>query len=188
MITPKMLKWFLIGLLCLIIIAILASCSTAKELIDKAEKKDPAAVAEYARDKYPCKDLLKPDTATLYKDTTIYVDCPDTGKIETGFETIRFDTVKLPGQLKTIRVPVTIRTAGQVITRWYEDSAKLKIASVNSTKQQAAIDKLQIERNKYKDKSDHRGKENWIWRIIASVLICWQAFKIYKRLTTIKVT
>ena len=69
----------------------------------------------------------------------------------------------------------------QVITKWYEDSAKLKIAAVNSVRQLAEIDKLQAQRDMYKDKSDHRGKENWIWRVIAIILICWQVFKLLKR-------
>lgn len=185
---PRNTQYLWLIMLWVVIIAVLASCSTAKELIDKAEKKDPAIVADYARQKYPCTDLLKPDTAVVFKDTTIYVDCPDTAQLPTQYEVIRFDTLRLPGQTKTIRVPVTLPIRTQTVTRWYEDSAKLKINQIQINNLQKDTAQLTESRDNWKGKAKHREKENWIWRAIATVLICWQVFKIYKRLTTIKVT
>ena len=171
-------NWPVIGLLAFVIL-LLSGCKTAQELLDKAEKKDPAIVAKLARDKYPCTELLKNDTAVIWKDTTIYIDCPDTVRTN-DFEIIKYDTINKT-VVKTIRVPVNMPVRTQVITKWYEDSAKLKIAAVNSVRQLAEIEKLQAQRDMYRDKSDHRGKENWIWRVIATILICWQVFKLLKR-------
>ena len=125
---PKWVNWVLAAGFIVSVIVILASCSTAQELMDKAEKKDPAIVAKLARDKYPCKDILKPDTAVVYKDSLVFVEveCPEVVTTETIIKTDTINNVVT----KTIRVPVTIRTAGQVITKWYEDSAKLKIAAM----------------------------------------------------------
>lgn len=177
----------------LILLILLAGCSSAKELMDKAEKKDATIVAEYARQKYPCKDLLKPDTAVIWKDTTVYIDCPDTIK-GNDFEVIvtKTDTVNKT-TVRTVRVPVNMPVRTQVITKWYEDSAKQKICAVQIANLGVQITNLQRDtasltasRDNWKGKAKHRERENWIWRIIATVLICWQLWKIYRRLTTIK--
>ena len=166
----------------LIIILLLASCSSAKELMDKAEKKDATIVAEYARQKYPCKDLLKPDTAVIWKDTTVYIDCPDTSQgNDFGVVITKTDTVNNT-VVKTIRVPVTRPVRTQTITKWYEGSAKLKINQVQITNLQKDTAQLTASRDSWKGKAKHREKENWIWRIIASVLICWQVWKIYRKI------
>jgi methyl coenzyme M reductase subunit C len=162
------------------IIATLASCSSAKELLDKAEKKDPAIVAKLARDKYPCTDIRKPDTAVVYKDSLVFVEveCPEVVVKETVIKTDTVNNVIT----KTIRVPVTVRTSGQVITKWYEDSAKLKIYATLSSQLNKELEKVSAEKDQYKARSEHRGKENWIWRLIATVLICWQVWKIYRKI------
>ena len=166
----------------LILIILLAGCSSAKELMDKAEKKDATIVAEYARAKYPCKDLLKPDTAVIWKDTTVYIDCPDTIK-GNDFEVIvtKTDTVNNT-TVRTVRVPVNMPVRTQVITKWYEDSAKLKINQVQINSLQEDTAKLRAHVDSWKGKAKHREKENWIWRIIATVLICWQLWKIYRKI------
>lgn len=180
---PKLqsqIKWVWLALLTIIIIAILAGCSTAEKLLDKAEKKDPAIVAKYARDKYPCTDLLKPDTAVIWKDSVIYIECPDNTN---PFEviTVRTDTVQNT-VIKTVRVPVTVPIQVKYITKWYEDSAKLKVAAVELSGCNTAVLKLQAANDKLSAKAAHRGKENWIWRIIATVLICWQVWRIYRKI------
>lgn len=164
----------------LLLILILSGCSTAKELLDKAEKKDPAIVAKYARDKYPCSDLFKPDTAIVYKDSMVFVEveCPEVVTAET---IIKIDTVNNV-VMKTIRVPVTVRTAGQVITKYYEDSAKLKIYATELNGCNTEVQTLKASNDSLSDKAARRGKENWIWRIIATVLICWQVWKIYRKI------
>lgn len=167
----------------LLILLILAGCSSAKELMDKAEKKDPAIVAKYARDKYPCTDLLKPDTAIIYQDSVVYIDCPEN---TTMFETVRTDTVNNV-ITKIVRVPVNMPVQVKTITKWYEDSAKLKIASERAMVYEKSIQKLQTSCDKLEGKVARKSKENWIWRIIALVLIGWTVFRFWNKLTTIKV-
>ena len=178
---PNQIKWVWVILLLVIIIGIIAGCSTAEKLLDKAERKDPAIVAKYARDRYPCTELLEPDTAVIWRDSVIYIECPDnTNPFEVVV--IKTDTVKNT-VIKTVRVPVTVPIQVKYITKWYEDSAKLKVAAVDLQGCNTAVLKLQASNDSLKAKSDRRGKENWIWRIIASVLICWQVWKIYRKLT-----
>jgi len=167
----------------LLLILILTGCSTAKELLDKAEKKDPAIVAKYARDKYPCTDLLKPDTAVIWKDSTVYIDCPE---VTTTFETVRFDTINNV-VTKIVKVPVNMPVRTQTITKWYEDSAKLKILNVEATACQESVKKLQAANDKQAIKISRKSKENWIWRIIALCLAGWTLFRFWNKLTTIKV-
>lgn len=173
----------------LIALLFLSGCYTAEKAtnqVNKADSKYPEIVAKLARDKYPCTDLLKPDTAVVFKDTTIYIDCPEVVTTN-NFETVRTDTVNHV-ITKTVRVPVNIPIKTQVVTKWYEDSAKLKLYAVALNKAIAANEKLQASNDTLQNKVARKSKENWIWRIIALCLIAWQAWKFYRRLTTIKVT
>lgn len=170
-----------------LMVILFSSCYTEKkatEQVNKADSKFPQVVAKLARDKYPCTELLKNDTAVIFQDSIIYLECPDTSLI---FESIKFDTA-YKVVTKTVRVPVTVRIPSQVITKYFEDSAKLKLCSIaidNLTadnKDQAATIKKQDR------KIGNKNKENWIWRAIALALIAWQAWKFYRRLTTLKIT
>lgn len=178
--------WLL--LLFIAVVVILASCYTsdkATKQVNKADSKFPEVVAKLARDKYPCTELLKNDTAIIFKDTTIWIDCPDTIK-GNDFEVIRFDTINKV-ITKTIRVPVTLPVRTEIVTRWYEDSAKLKIAAIANIKLNKAIENLTADNKVLQAKATRRGWENWIWRFIALCLVLWQLYKLYRNLTTIKV-
>lgn len=170
------LQLILIGIL----IMLFNSCQTAKQLMDKAEKKNPAIVAEYARDKYPCTDLLKPDTAVIFKDTTIYVDCPDTA--QTGpYEVTVTDTVNRV-VTKTIRVPVTIKLPGTTITKYYEDSAKLKLAGLQIQGLQADTTRLQAKVNTYKNKLHTRTVQSlWLLGLVIALTL-WTLRKVIIKL------
>lgn len=170
-------------ILVILLITIFTGCQTAKQLMDKAERKDPAIVATYARDKYPCTDLLKPDTAVLYRDTTVYIDCPDT--VPATFETVRVDTVNNV-TVRTVRVPVNLPIRERIITNWYEDSAKLKLAQIALNSLQADTARLQARITILQARSERRGKENWIWRAIAIALIIWTLFRFWNKITTFK--
>ena len=180
----------LIILAIVVMVNFLTGCSTAKQLIDKAEKKDAAAVAKYTREKYPCTDLLKPDTTTIYQDSLIYIDCPDSvtngSDYTDGKVIIKYDTINNV-VTRVVKVPVHLQSAVKYITKWYEDSAKLKLNSLTITGLQSDTAALRIDRDKYKAKAERRGKENWIWRAIALVLIAWQIIKLYRFFTTIKI-
>lgn len=175
-----LIQLIIIGLL----IMSFSRCKTAQELIAKAEKKDPAAIAEYARDKYPCTEILLGDTTTIYEDSLVFIDCPDSNYTPGDYANVHRDTLLLPGQVRTVRVPVKISVPGQVITRWYEDSAKLKIAAVQNSACIKERDSLQAENKTLQRKATNSGIENWIWRILAAVFAF---FWIKGKLTTIKI-
>jgi hypothetical protein len=171
----------------LILCIIIVSCQTAQKLLDKAERKDAAIVAKYARDKYPCTDLLKNDTAIIWRDSTIYIECPDNSN---PFEvvTVRTDTVNNI-VTRVIKVPVKVQLPGKIVTRWYEDSGKLKVAALELNgcieavkKLQAANDKLQAANDKLEGKIARKSKENWIWRIIILCWLIWKGIKIYRKI------
>ena len=167
----------------ILIILIFASCSTAQELMDKAEKKDPAIVAKLARDKYPCKDLLKPDTTTIYQDSLVLVEveCPDVPT-----EVIRVDTVNNV-ITRTIRVPVNMPVQTRYITKWYMDSAAVYLLTKQLDNAKFANTKLTDDNNSLSSKVARKSKENWIWRIIALILIGWTVFRFWNKITTFKI-
>lgn len=163
------------------------SCYTsdkAQKQVNKADSKYPEIVAKLARDKYPCTDLLKNDTAIVFKDSLVFVDidCPDVIKSGTVIKTDTVNNVIT----KTIRVPVNVPVQTKYINRWYEDSAKLKLASVAINKAITANEKLQATNDKLNKKVANKSKENWFWRIVAFVFIALWAWRKYRQLTTIK--
>lgn len=172
----------LIGV-CLAIL--LFGCSTPQQLMDKAERKNPSIVAQYARDKYPCNDLLRPDTAVIWKDSLIYIDCPEPEPPAGNDYQKPGDTVTvvkwMPGTTRTVRVPVSIPVKSQLVTRWYEDSAKIKISQVAINQCKKEAEQLQNDNTRLQGKVANKTTENWIWRLIATVCICWIVFKNYKR-------
>lgn len=150
----------------LIFILLFSSCYNAQKATDqvnKADNKYPEIVAKLARNKYPCTDLLKNDTAVIFRDTTVYVDCPDTAQIAT-YETIRTDTVNRT-ITKTIRVPVTLPIRTQVITKWFEDSAKLKLADITMDRVRADLQKIKTDFDATQDKLKTRTK--YLWWLLA---------------------
>lgn len=153
--------------LCLIAMAFISAltgCYTQKkatEQVEKANDKFPAIVAKLARDKYPCKDLLKPDTTTIYQDSIILVEieCP-----ELPTEVIRVDTVNNV-ITRTVRVPVNMPVQIRTVTKWYEDSAKLKLFTLQVESLQADTASLRQETVKLSGKVSSRNK--WLlWLII----------------------
>lgn len=167
----KKTDWQLI-IVGLIIVFAFSRCynsQKATEQVNKADSKFPEIVAKLARDKYPCTQLLKTDTAVVFKDTTVYIECPDTlTNNPTPFETIRFDTINNV-VTKIVKVPVTIRTAAQTITRWFEDSAKLKLAAITLTNLQADTANYRKQIIKLDGKVSTRNK--WLlWLLI--IVIC----------------
>ena len=174
----------------LLIALLLCGCYTQKkatEQVNKANDKFPEVVAKLARDKYPCTDLLKPDTAVIWKDTIVYVDCPDTAS--NPFQVVRYDTVNkvvtLPG--RTIKVPVTIPAKTVYIDRWFEDSAKLKLA---------AIERDKLVKENEKQKKTIQDKEKTIRKLTKAVvglsiplflILLYAGYRVWKNVTTIKI-
>lgn len=185
-------KYVLLTVILLIINIALNGCYTqqkAQQQIDKANEKYPSLVAVLARDKYPCTEILKPDTSVIYKDSLIYVDveCPDTTENKNPFITEIRDTINnIVYKTKTVRVPVNVPVKYSYVTRYYEDSAKLKLNAISINKLSKDNETLSSENKTLTKKVANKSKENWLWRIIAICLMVWQGIKLWKNLTTIK--
>lgn len=166
---------FMLAVLAFLMVLLFSGCSTAKELLDKAEKKDPAIVAKYARDKFPCTDLLKPDTLTVYQDSLVYIDCPSEGTdIITFVDTLN---TRVPG--KTIRVPVNIPVRTQIVTKWYEDSAKLRLAAIDRDACNKINQKLTADNEKLAGKVKTRTKYLWWLLALCIGLTVWTFRKLF---------
>ena len=129
----------------ILIILVFSGCYTAEKAarqVNKANYKHPEVVAKLARDIYPCTDLLKDDTTIFLRDTLIYIECPDNITPDKTYEVVRYDTLNKT-ITKIVRVPVNLPIITQVVTKWYEDSAKLKIASIQAIKLTADNESLQ---------------------------------------------
>lgn len=145
----------------ILLIVILASCNSTKQAakhLGKAFKKDAAFVARVTRDSFPCTQLLKTDTTFVVTDSTIYIDCPNYSNISDTKEihdTLRSQIVTT----KFIKVPVKLTVKTMFVNKWFEDSAKIKLANNDLLK----IGKL---RDEYKGKAERRGKLI-LWLLIA---------------------
>ena len=159
-------NWSFIALIIVWIVIFFSSCSTAKELIDKAEKKDPAAVAKYTREKYPCEEVLLPTTVTEVHDTLIYIECPETTPAA-EYMAGRTDTIRVAGPMRTIRIPVTLPVRTEYITRWFEDSAYKKVAAFELSKMQAENQKLTEKLGAMT--SSRNWFRKWFWILIIAI-------------------
>lgn len=145
----------------ILLIVILVSCNSTKQAarhLSKAFKKDAVLVAKVTRDSFPCTGLFNTDTLLKIIDTVVYIDCPnaDTNKIH---DTMRSQIVTT----KFIKVPVKFPVKTTIINRYFEDSAKIKLANNDLSK----IGKL---KDKYKAKTERRGKLI-LWLLIAVAIL-----------------
>lgn len=166
-------------------VLLLTGCYNAKKAqkqVNKALLEYPDKVATIARDAFPCITTAS-DTVTVTDTLLDFIDCPESPGPEYVRDTLiigemRTVTVKVPGKTQVKTVTVTQRI---------EDSAKIKLLTMDI----AALVSVNADQGATIKKQDkkitRKNKELWIWRIIASVLIIWQAYKIYRNLTTIKV-
>lgn len=141
------------------LLLLFGSCSRytptkAVEQINKANNTYPGTVAELTRKWYPC-ITRSSDTVVLTKDSVIYIECPDLPEVIDGgrVDTFIIENVKT----KTVRVPVTIPVRTQVVTKYIEDSAKIKVLTAAYD---GAVKLLEKEKEKYAEMKQARNK----WR------------------------
>ena len=169
-------RLFIFGLILLIlIIAGLSACTTAEKLTYKAISKDKAKVAEITRAEFPC-TTTKADTVISTKDSLIWIECPDntvvTAADYTGPDTVT-RIIRLPGSVRTVRVPVTLPVKTVTIVQKVEDSAKIYVL-------QAATLKLQADNDKLRGKVHSRN--TWLkWLVIALLISAGLNFIQFKR-------
>lgn len=166
------------GILAIIILLLaIFSCNTSKldsKRLAKIEQRHPEKIAAICVKDYPC-TTTKSDTIYDYKDSVIIVDCPDTAIVHDSL-------IEYVGVKKYIKVPFNVKLPERVIIKTVEDSAKIYL--INSKLIEAEI-KAERQSNTIEGLRKiiaHKSKENWLWRILAIVLIGWSAFKLYNRI------
>lgn len=162
MITPKMFRWIL-ALLAgfLVLCTILLSCTTPRQMVEKAYAKDPNAVAEIARDKFPCTVLLKTDTTTMVRDSVVFIDCPEQ-PVQPG--QIFHDTLinVISGGVRTIRVPVHLPIETRYVNKYFEDSAKIRMITADRDKYASQVDRITGSRAWYR---------KWFWWLLVALTV-----------------
>jgi hypothetical protein len=158
----------------ILLIFILVSCNSTKQAarhLNKAFKKDAALVARVTRDSFPCTELLKTDTTFVVTDSTVYVECPDYSNIsDTMHDTLR-SQIFTPSGInskgnaafipKRVQIKVPVKT--MYVNRWFEDSAKIKLANND-------LSKIGKSRDEYKGKAQRRGKLI-LWLFVAVAIL-----------------
>lgn len=153
--------------LLVLFVATFGSCYTqnkAQQQTAKALATYPSIVADIARTAFPCV-TTKADTIITTQDSLIYIDCPDntvvTAADYTGPDTVT-RIIRLPGSVRTVRVPVTLPVKTVTIVQKVDDSAKIYTM-------QAATLKLQSDNDKLRGKVHSRN--TWLkWLIIALLI------------------
>jgi len=164
--NPKWKNVFIWGLIVSILAMLLTfanSCTTSKNAAKKAEKimdKYPEKVLPILRKKAPC-ITVKYDTTFTSIDTVINIDCPeiDTPKYFT-------DTV-IRDVKKTIKVPYRVTLPAKIITKYIEDSAKIKELTLKLDRE--IFDKeeaLKREKETTAKLNKVRKTRNWLWLIL----------------------
>lgn len=142
----------------------LCGCYTphkALKELNKANDLQPKVVADYVGEHFPCK--LKSDsivkTDTLYQ----YIDvvCPPQDTLSSN-DTIYLDKVKIIDKTRIIKRVIAVPSKSITITKYYEDSAKIKSLTLENSQTRDSLTKCQGEKEK---------KAEWIkWLIICLCL------------------
>lgn len=140
----------------LFLLMLFASCYTPNKAIKDAQKsirKHPLSVLPIFRNQFPC---IVTDADTIYQvhDTIIEVPCPTEIVHETKIDTIKGVIV----QTKIVKIPVRVQLPGRIITKYIEDSSKLKELSIQINDKNKRIEKLE-------GKIERRNKAIW-WLVI----------------------
>lgn len=145
------------------LLMLFASCYTPNKAIKDARKaldKHPAHVLGIFRSQFPC-IVTASDTIYQVHDTIIEIPCPT----ETKVDTIKGVIV----QTKYIKVPVRVQLPGRIITKYIEDSSKLKELGLQLYRYEQDILAKDKRIEKLENKIERRNK--LIWWLIAAFLI-----------------
>lgn len=133
--------------------------------MNKANDLHPKVVSDYVGEHFPCKtksdSVIKVDTMYQY----IEVSCPPTDTIQTS-DTIYLDKIKNTTKTNIVRKIVAIPSKSIIVTKYVEDSAKLKSLYLSISQAQKENKDCVVKQEK---------KSEWIkWLIIclcASVIL-----------------
>jgi hypothetical protein len=168
-------NWKIIIALLLAAWLINSSCYTNKKAtkqVSKAIENKPLIAAKLLRDAFPC-ITVKTDTTVLYKDSVIVVDCPTPS---TDYFTITDTLNHIDTIYKTVitKVPITVQVPSKVVTKYIEDSAKVKLITGEN---QFLHDNIVLLNDKITTYQKHEGSLwwtiknflsfRWVWLLIA---------------------
>jgi len=154
----KLALSILFMLVVIIFLTLLTSCSKytlpiAEQQVTKAYLTYKPMVADKTRGWFPC-IVTKNDTIIGYKDSLIYIDCPDVST-STPTDYLGTDTVylnKTVTQNKFVKVPVYLPVKTITVVQKIEDSAKiysLNDAVNNAVNDAAKLKAKVVKKNKY---------------------------------------
>lgn len=152
----------------LFLLMLFASCYTPNKAIKDARKaldKHPAHVLPIFRNAFPC-IITASDTIYQVHDTIIEIPCPTEVVHESKIDTIKGIIV----QTNIVKVPVRVQLPGRVITKYIEDSSKLKELGLQIYRYEQDILAKDKRIEKLENKIERRNKLIW-WLIIAFLVI-----------------
>jgi len=149
------------------LLMLFASCYTPNKAIKDARKaldKHPAHVLPIFRNAFPC-IVTASDTIYQVHDTIIEIPCPTEVIHESKIDTIKGVIVKT----KIVKVPVRVQLPGRIITKYIEDSSKLKELGLQLYRYEQDILEKDKRIEKLENKVERRNKLIW-WLIIAFLI------------------
>jgi len=163
----KLALSILFMLVVIIFLTLLTSCSkytpqVAEKQLTKAYLTYKPLVATTTRGWFPC-IVTKNDTIIGYKDSLIYIDCPDVST-STPADYLGTDTVylnKVVTQNKVVKVPVYLPVKTVTVVQKIEDSAK--IFSLNDAVNDALNDAAKL-------KAKVAKKNKWLLYLLTGLL------------------
>lgn len=204
----NLIKLILIGAL----IMCFSKCRTAGELLNKALDKDSATVARATSKIWPCVTgkVTGTDSTEYIKwrkaldETTSFYDSllsnvePQKEYIkdaqcERNLQICRDNNVQLSREIVILR-NLKVSTNEKIIrppaihdTVRVTDMKLIWLANKEAENYRNELDKVSEQRDKLEKKLKNSRTENWIWRIIAAILIFLWILRMWNKITTIKI-
>lgn len=180
----KTLVYILIASFVIWVLICGTSCNVTKhdaKKLSKIAERSPEVVAAKCVEKFPCVTMAS-DTIRDSVDNIIFVQCPDDyvkDTVQVVNEKIVYKPVLIgKNNVVAVRVPQETIT----IVKSVKDSAELFLLHAELNKAKLALNKANEVIVSQGKEIAHKSKENWLWRILAMLLIGWQVFKIYRKL------
>lgn len=136
----------------LLILLLFSGCSKyrpedAMKDLNRANEKQPQVVADYVNKNFPCK--IKADTIVKTKLEYKYMDviCPPADSLNSG-DTVYIDKVKTIYKNSVVKKVVALPSKTITITKYVEDSAKIKSLTLANSQAQAELKKCTDKKDK----------------------------------------
>lgn len=166
----KWLIYSVVALCCVWLLICASSCNTSKfdsKRIAKIAQRNPQIIAKNCKKEYPC-ITVKSDTIRDSIDNIIFVECDSIIRTDSLIEYVPVKVIK----------KVNVPSETIIVTKTIKDSAEIYLFKDSISDLNKQLKDAQIRINKQSDTIDsqrkiiaHKGKENWIWRILLAILV-----------------